>query len=261
MDALLLLIAVGALVGFVVGLTGVGGGSLMTPLLLLFGFPVQVAVGTDLLFASITKTAGVYHHHKKHNIHWRIVLLLAAGSLPAALITTSLLSHFTSQSINYRPLITVSLGVMLILTATWLLTRHLWLAHHPVEKQATKIEHYPVKTLLISGFILGVLVTLSSVGAGVIGTAILLSLFPLLRSSHIIGTDIAHAVPLTLVAGLGHLWLGHVDGHLLLALLIGSLPAIQLGTWAGSQLPNKWLQSILVVLLMALGIKCAFFTF
>lgn len=261
MDALLLFIAVGALVGFIIGLTGVGGGSLMTPLLLFFGLPIQVAVGTDLLFASITKSAGVYYHHKQSSIQWRLVLLLALGSIPAALITTGLLSHISNQSLNYQPLITVSLGIMLILTATWLLTRSLWHAHHPLQKHQTTVQHYPVKTLIIAGFILGALVTLSSVGAGVIGTAILLSLFPFLRSNHIIGTDIAHAVPLTLVAGLGHLWLGHVDGTLLLALLIGSLPAIQLGTWIGNQLPNKWLHSLLVILLMGLGIRCAFFTF
>lgn len=261
MEDVLWYIMAGAGVGFAIGLTGVGGGSLMTPLLLLFGFPPQTAIGTDLLYASITKAGGAAMQAKRHNVDWQVAALLVAGSLPAAVLTTLLLASLGKDAGNYMPLLTASLGFMLICTALVLLFRH-QIRHHASSGHHPLVQWLQSKRLpltLLAGLVLGVLVTLSSVGAGSIGTAILLMLYPAFSATRIVGTELTHAVPLTLVAGLGHLWLGHVDLALLAALLVGSLPAISLGTLLGSHLPNKWLHSMLALTLMSLGVKYAFF--
>lgn len=257
----LLYIAAGAGVGFAIGLTGVGGGSLMTPLLLLFGFPPQVAIGTDLLYASITKSGGILAHARLGSISWRVVGLLALGSLPASAVTTWILASFFQDAREYSGLLTTSLGVMLICTATVLLFRRRILAksHEGGSALLRAAQRHRAGWTLTMGLILGVLVTLSSVGAGAFGTAMLLVLYPRLPSSQVVGTDLAHAVPLTLIAGLGHLLLGHVDFQLLGALLIGSLPAIWIGTNLGSKLPDRVLQPILVSVLLGLGVKYAVF--
>lgn len=256
-----LYILAGAAVGFAVGLTGVGGGSLMTPMLLMFGFPPQVAVGTDLLYASITKSTGIVMHAKRQTIRWRIVLIMGAGSLPAALATTWLLSSFFSSANDYAKLLTSTLGVMLIFTAVVLLFRKRiqQSAHLGGNSVMNALQHHRASWTLLMGIVLGVLVTLSSVGAGAIGTAILLILYPRLPSVQVVGTDLAHAVPLTLVAGIGHLLLGHVDWMLLAALLVGSVPAIYVGTRVGESLPDRILHPILVTILMVLGLKYALF--
>lgn len=261
MDSLLLYIAAGAAVGFAVGLTGVGGGSLMTPLLLLFGFPPQTAIGTDLLYASITKTSGVIMHTRRHNVDWKVVGCLAAGSLPAAGLTTLFLAMLGSNAQDYRSLLTASLGVMLIATAAVLLFRRQLHQQASAEGHPLlhKLQAHSYLVTFMMGLVLGVLVTLSSVGAGAIGTAVLLVLFPLFKSVRIVGTELAHAVPLTLIAGLGHLWLGHVNLELLAALLIGSLPAIYVGTHLGNHLPDRVLHPLLALTLMSLGIKYVFF--
>lgn len=254
-------IAAGAAVGFTIGLTGVGGGSLMTPLLLLFGFPPQVAIGTDLLYASITKTSAAALHARHRNVDWRIVRLLAAGSLPAAGLTSALLALLGRHARDYATLLTASLGVMLIATAAVLLLRRplRQLAGAGGGALAQGLRAHTGLVTVGTGIALGVLVTLSSVGAGALSTALLLVLYPALGPRRIVGTELTHAVPLTLVAGLGHLWLGHVDLQLLAALLLGSLPAIHLGTHLGSRLPSRLLHSLLALTLMSLGIKYAFF--
>lgn len=258
---LLLYIAAGALVGFAVGLTGVGGGSLMTPLLLLFGFPPHVAIGTDLLYASITKSSGIYMHQKRGTIRWRVMGLLALGSIPAAALTTLLLATVFGDAREYASLLTTSLGVMLIITATVLLfKRRIQIKSHEGSSPLLRsVQHHRAAWTVAMGLVLGALVTLSSVGAGAIGTALLLVLYPRLAPVQVVGTDLAHAVPLTLVAGLGHLFLGHVDFKLLTALLIGSLPAIWAGTHLGTRLPDRVLHPILVTVLLALGVKYAVF--
>ncbi|MCM2972761.1 sulfite exporter TauE/SafE family protein [Larsenimonas suaedae] len=254
---LLLYILAGAGVGFAVGLSGIGGGSLMTPLLLLFGFPPSVAVGTDLLYAALTKFSGAFSHHKQQHIDWRVVKLLAATSIPAALVTVWVLDQFFDGSHAYGDLITGMLGVMLIMTAVILIFKG------PLQRFAAKkdgwIQRYTPQLTLFSGLVLGVCVTLSSVGAGVFGTAILMVLYPSFRAGKIVGTDIAHAVPLTLVAGTGHLFLGNVDFMLLGALLIGSLPAIHLGARMTRYLPDALLRTLLTGLLLVLGVRYAFF--
>ncbi|MCX4029577.1 sulfite exporter TauE/SafE family protein [Endozoicomonas sp. SM1973] len=259
MEVLLYILA-GATVGLAVGLTGVGGGSLMTPLLLLFGFPPHIAIGTDLMYASITKASGVSLHHKRRTINWRLVGLLGAGSLPAAGLTVLLLNYYFKDSSEYSHLLTSSLGFMLIMTAVVLLARsRLALdSAQPSVIQQFITRHLAAITLTM-GALLGALVTLSSVGAGAIGTALLMVLYPQLTGVRVVGTDLAHAVPLTFIAGLGHIWLGNVDFGLLASLLVGSLPAIYIGSRLGARLPEKVMHPVLASTLFALGVKYAFF--
>lgn len=241
---------IGAVVGLLVGLTGVGGGSIMTPLLLMFGTPPQVAIGTDLLYASITKSSGLIAHQKQGHIRWDIVKYMALGSVPASLLTTLIL-FFYKDSNSYTNYLTQILGAMLLFTAVVLLTRN----KLAKSEKAVFFQRNSNTSVLVMGIILGVLVTLSSVGAGAIGTAVLLLLYPALASKYVVGTDIAHAVPLTLIAGLGHLSLGHIDFNLLIGLLIGSIPATVIGSMLSSKIPNAWLRYILIVILFALGVK------
>ncbi len=256
---ILLYILAGAAVGLAVGITGVGGGSLMTPLLILFGFPYHIAIGTDLLYAAITKASGVVAHKRQGTIRWQLVMLLAAGSIPAALLTAYLLDKVFTDAHDYGPLLTTSLGVMLILTSAVLLFKSR-MSEPTTTTPPSWAQRHAKPITVIMGFVLGTLVTLSSVGAGAICAAILLVLYPRLPALHVVGTDIAHAVPLTLIAGLGHLiFLGNVDFSLLICLLIGSLPAIHVGTRLGARLPNHVLQPILASILMILGVKFALF--
>ncbi len=259
MDILAYILA-GAGVGLAVGITGVGGGSLMTPILLLFGFPPHIAIGTDLMYASLTKASGVAMHQRRGNINWKLVTLLASGSLPAAGLTVLILYLYFPDSSSYAHILTSSLGVMLILTASVLLfKKQLIKLHNKADGQPGFFQQHNSIMTWVMGLFLGVFVTLSSVGAGAFGTAVLLILFPALSSMRVIGTDLAHAVPLTLVAGLGHLILGNVDFYLLACLLTGSLPAIYVGTRLGSRIPDKVLHPILASTLLALGLKYVFF--
>lgn len=244
----------GAAVGLAVGITGVGGGSLMTPLLLMFGFPPHIAIGTDLMYAGIAKSTGVVMHAKRGNVNWNIVFAMAAGSIPASFLTVWALSQFEKPD-HYQEILTATLGLMLVLTATVILFRD------KIAKSVniTLPESKSTKIIFACGFTLGVLVTLTSVGAGALGTAIMMILFPVMRAKNIVGTDLAHAVPLTLVAGSGHLLLGNVDYSLLVALLIGSIPTIYLGTRIANFVPNRILQPVLATALMTFGMKYLFF--
>jgi len=256
-----LYILAGAGVGLAVGMTGVGGGSLMTPLLILFGFPYHTAIGTDLLYAAITKSGGVIAHQRQKNINWRLVWILAAGSIPASILTTTLLDTIFTGADEYKPVLTTALGVMLILTSLVLLFRRkLEVSHAAAEAGNHWSQRHSGAITFVAGLCLGVFVTLSSVGAGAFCAALLLVLYPRLPALHVVGTDIAHAVPLTFVAGMGHfLLLGNVDFKLLGCLLIGSLPAIHYGTRLGAKLPNNVMHPILASILMLLGIRFAFF--
>ena len=248
--------------GLAIGLTGVGGGSLMTPLLIMFGFPYNVAIGTDLLYAAITKAGGVVSHHRQKSIHWKTVRLLAMGSVPASVLTALLLSQLFTDASEYEAILTRSLGVMLVLTAAVILLRGRLQPQNRAIEQSTisGITGNKDTLILLVGIFLGIFVTLSSVGAGAFCAAVLLVLYPRMPALNIVGTDIAHAVPLTLVAGLGHLiWLGNVDFVLLGCLLIGSLPAIHLGTRLAKNIPAQILQTLIATLLLGMGIKFAAF--
>src|SRR5262245_19194472 len=245
-------------VGLIVGVTGVGGGSLMTPLLvLLFGVSPVTAVGTDLLFAAVTKAGGAWAHTRRGNVDWSVVAWLAAGSVPASAVTLILLHLFVPHPDRLSAMISVGLCLALILTACQLVFRdtlHAWAARRApktVDRRST------ARRTLIVGAILGVLVTVSSVGARALGVTALFFLYPGLAAARIVGTDIAHAVPLTLVAGLGHAAAGVVDWKLLLALLVGSLPGIWLGSAVSQKIPERVLRTGLAAMLVLIGGKLA----
>ncbi len=246
-------IAAGAGVGFAVGLTGIGGGSLMTPLLLMFGFQPHIAIGTDLMYAAITKSTGVAMHNRQNSVDWKLVRTLCAGSIPSTILTVLFLKYSFAGSADYSPILTLCLGFMLSLTALSLIFSE-QIRSFQMNTAFIKPEYVQVITFIM-GALLGVLVTLSSVGAGALGTAVLIFLYPQLKSVNIVGTDLAHAVPLTLVAGIGHLWLGNVNFALLGSLLIGSIPAIYIGTRLGKKLPDRMMRLLLAFILLSLGIK------
>ena len=253
-------IVAGAGVGLAVGLTGVGGGSLMTPLLILAGIPDKIAIGTDLLYASATKTGAMYSHNKQGTIQWNLVILLALGSIPASLLTSVVLKYYIPDSFDYGPTLTHVLGYMLILTAVVVFFKNRITKNSESDNAfALFVSAHAYSMTFFSGLILGVFVTLSSVGAGAFCAALLMVLFPRMPALRVVGTDIAHAVPLTFIAGLGHLWNGNVDFYLLAGLLIGSLPAAQFGARMATKIPNSILQPILAVLLLVIGVKFAFF--
>jgi uncharacterized protein len=248
----------GLLVGVIVGLTGVGGGSLMTPLLVLgFGFSPATAVGTDLLYAALTKAGGTFAHHQESNINWRIVGLLGLGSVPAAIVTVFVLHQLGTQSKAFNSIITTTLGIALILTAFSIILRGLFQKQSAVSEftQVIAISRRTAVNTVIVGLVLGVLVTVSSVGAGALGTLALFLLYPRLSIRQVVGTDIAHAVPLTLIGGIGHAALGTVDFALLGSLLIGSLPGIWLGSHLSSHVPERLLRSLLATMLLIIGGK------
>jgi len=250
--------AAGLAVGGLVGLTGVGGGSLMTPLLvLLFGVHPATAVGTDLLYAGITKFSGSAVHHRNGSVDWSVARRLTAGSAPAALATLALLAHFGAQSGRSGTAISVVLGYALFLTATVLLFRP-WLVARtrPVFARLSE-QRIAVLTVLL-GAVLGVLVTISSVGAGAIGVTILLMLYPNMPTLRIVGSDIAHAVPLTLIAGAGHWALGSVDWAMLVSLLLGSIPGIMIASHFATRVPDRALRILLALALVLAGAKLAF---
>jgi uncharacterized protein len=256
MDVLLYLLA-GATVGLAVGMTGVGGGSLMTPMLLGFGFPLHIAVGTDLLFAAITKSGGAIVHMMQRSVRWDLVLLMAAGSIPATVVMIVLLKYAFDSPDEYRSVLTTTLGFALILTSAAILYRHR-LAEFAMRSRHLR-DGQLGRATPVFGAILGVFVTLSSVGAGAIAAAVLMIVYPRLKSVNVVGTDIAHAVPLTLVAGLGHYYLGNVDVLLLLALLAGSLPAVWVGSRLARFIPEHVMRPVLATMLCGIGIKFAFF--
>jgi uncharacterized membrane protein YfcA len=248
----------GFLVGLIVGVTGVGGGSLMTPLLVLFfGVSPATAVGTDLLYASLTKSLGGWVHSRNGSVDWKIVGLLSLGSLPAALLTIALFKFLQLDEKTLKGLVTGVLSVALLLTATALLLKD-WIKKVAQREDGSVYElhqhHLPAATI-VTGAVVGVLVTISSIGAGVLGTVALLFLYPRLTTVKVVGTDIAHAVPLTAVAGLGHLALGTVDLVLLGSLLLGSLPGIYIGSHLSSKVPEKVLRPILAVMLLIIGTR------
>jgi uncharacterized membrane protein YfcA len=248
----------GFAVGMLVGMTGVGGGSLMTPLLiLLFGIHPATAVGTDLLYASVTKTGGTLVHGLSHTIEWRVVGRLATGSVPTTALTLLGLSQLDMQGAVARDLITMVLSAALFTTAAALIFRKKILALYT----SLVGELDPRRTALLTvltGAVLGLLVSISSVGAGAIGVTALILLYPRLSTARIVGSDIAHAVPLTLVAGIGHWFLGSIDWSLLGSLLLGSLPGIVVGSYVSTRVPDVVLRFVLAATLILVGSKLVF---
>lgn len=244
--------ASGFAVGCVVGLTGVGGGSLMTPLLIgVFRLPPAVAIGTDLWFAALTKSSGTVAHHRLRTVDYSVAGLLLTGSLPAAAATIAWMHSGGAWSYGAM---SIALGVALIVTAAVLVVRPAWQRLGLQLERALRGRRRAAATAAC-GALLGVLVTLSSVGAGAIGAALIVLLHPRLGAARTVGTDIAHAVPLTLMAAIGHASLGHVDWTLLAWLLAGSLPGIWLGARLASALPERVVRAGLCVSLATAGVK------
>lgn len=248
----------GFMVGFIVGVTGMGGGALMTPLLvLMFGVAPSVAVGTDLLYASFTKMAGSVAHGRRGTVDWHIVKLLATGSLPAAILCIITLHQLALDEKQLKGLITGVMSVALLLTATALLLKP-YVMKIARRKDGAIYElhaHHLKGATITTGVVLGTLVTISSIGAGVLGMVVLLFLYPRIAPAKLVGTDIAHAVPLTLVAGLGHAAMGTVNYALLGSLLVGSVPGIYLGSHISAKIPERVLRNILAIMLLIIGGK------
>jgi len=251
-DALAIISGFG--VGAIVGMTGVGGGSLMTPLLLsVFKLNPAVAIGTDLWFAALTKVSGSAAHHRHGNVDYRITGLLLAGSIPASMATIGLL-HWGGITTGWTGALTLALGIALLLTAASVAYRRAWSAMGLRLERYVTPERRPALTVAC-GLALGVMVSLTSIGAGAIGATLIVLLNPRIEARRIVGTDIAHAVPLTLVAGIGHATLGNVDWALLGALLVGSIPGIWLGAQLTRKLPDRFVRALLCVSLVTAGLK------
>lgn len=254
----------GFAVGLIVGLTGVGGGSLMTPILIFFfGIKPHMAIGTDLLFAAFTKMGGTVSLARQRLVPWRVVGFLCAGSIPAAILALWTLKVLGPASEQARHIMTTTLGIALLLTAGATLYKTIAFSHHKHAIDhaarlanpalATQPRHWSLPVLM--GAVIGTLVTFTSVGAGAVGVTVLLLVYPLLPLPRVIGADIAYAVPLTFVAGMGHATLGSVDWHLLALLLCGSLPGIWLGSRWMSHAPERLIRSALSLLLAWAGTK------
>ena len=249
----------GLAVGLLVGLTGVGGGSLMTPLLvLLFGIHPATAVGTDLLYAAATKSVGTAVHGLGGTIDWRLVRRLAAGSVPATSVTVLVLDWVGgARAGDAGGMISFVLGLAVLLTAVLLLSRG-WLLRVAGARLGADGPRNAVALTVLTGAVLGVLVPLSSVGAGALGTVVLFMLYPRVPTARIVGSDIAHAVPLTLLAGAGHWMLGSVDWHLLLSLLTGSIPGIVIGSLIAVRVPDRVIRPALACVLILVGSRLVF---
>ncbi len=242
-------IAAGAGVGSIVGLTGVGGGSLMTPLLIsVFHLDKAIAIGTDLWFAGLTKVSGSVAHHRESHVDYHITRKLLYGSIPASILTMVYM-HWQGITKSGQSTLAYALGVALLLTAVTVAFRPVWFKVGIwLERWVTR-ERRPTLTVLC-GAILGVLVSLSSIGAGALGATMILLLYPRLDMKRLVGSDIAHAVPLTIVAGIGHASLGNVEWTLLLELLLGSLPGIWVGAKLTKHLPETITRFALCVCLV-----------
>jgi uncharacterized protein len=245
----------GFAVGFLVGVTGVGGGSLMTPLLiLLFGIHPATAVGTDLLYAAATKSMGTLVHAAARTVDWRLVGLLAVGSVPATIVTIIVLSQFNLQSASAEHAITLTLGAVLMVTAAFLI-----LGRNIRDRYADRLQLLDRRKIdgftILLGLVMGILVTTTSVGAGAIGVTILLLLHPKMPAGRVVGSDIAHAVPLTLLAGAGHWYLGSINWALLSTLLIGSLPGIVLGSLVATRAGDALVRVALASVLILVGVR------
>ncbi|MDX1593341.1 MAG: sulfite exporter TauE/SafE family protein [Gammaproteobacteria bacterium] len=244
----------GFVVGAVIGLSGMGGGALMTPALLFAGVPPTVAVGTDLLFAPLTKFCALVQHQRSGTVRWPLVRLLALGSLPGAALALLVVSRLVADGADLQRLIVGTLSVSLVATALMLL---LGRTRHAAGRHSLIPPSWQAPLTVAAGAVVGVLVALSSVGAGALGVAVLFLLYPALPAARIVGSDIAHALPLALFAGLWHLGLGHVDFALLGSLLLGSLPGTYLGSRAALAMPEPVMRPLLGGVLLAIGVGMA----
>lgn len=253
----MMFIVSGFLVGMLMGLTGVGGGAVMTPvLLLLFGMPMTTAIGTDLWFASLSKSIAVGMHHNTNLIDWQVVKHMWYGSLPAAAITI-LLMKYGYLGGNPATLKT-AIGSAVILTALSMAFKQQLhdIGQHFRLSDARHFKQWQIPLTIFAGVLLGVMVSLTSIGAGAFGAVIMTYLYPLRLTPHkLVATDIAHAIPLTMIAGMGHLIIGNVDFKLLGLLMIGSVPGVVLGVMLSTRLPQNVLKWGVIICLLIVGFK------
>ena len=248
----------GFAVGLLVGMTGVGGGAFMTPILImLFGIHPATAVGTDLLYAAATKTGGSLVHGLARSIDWRVVGRLATGSIPATVLTLGALAHFNLSGDATRNLITLVLSVALFATAFVLVFGASIVALYRA-RVAELDPHKTAVSTIVVGAVLGCLVSISSVGAGALGVIALILLYPHMPMARVVGSDIAHAVPLTLVAGLGHWMMGSVNWAIIGSLLAGSLPGIFVGSYFATRIPERALRLVLATTLFMVATRIAY---
>lgn len=247
----------GAMTGFVVGLTGVGGGALMTPILLLvFGIAPTTAIATDLWFAAITKIAAARIHSKAGQIDWEVVKRLWSGSLPMAFLVVVLVS--LGSKVQKVTWLTQAIGVVVLITAFGLFFAPSLLdsARNRRLSNPEKFKAMQPTLTVLAGALLGVCVALTSVGAGALGSVMMLYLYPLRMTPHrLVATDIVHAIPLAIVAGLSYLFAGMVDGQMLLSLLTGSIPAVIAGSLLAKKFRARWIQIALAIVLLVAGVK------
>jgi uncharacterized protein len=247
----------GALTGFVVGLTGVGAGALMTPILLLFfGVSPATAIATDLWFAAVTKLVGARFHNNAGQVDWQVVKRLWAGSLPMAFVVVILVS-FGHAQIKVEWL-TKAIGVVILITALGLILapKLAQMAKGRRIEDPAKFKHLQPGLTVLGGAVLGLCVALTSVGAGALGSVMLLYLYPLRMTPHrLVATDLVHAIPLAVVAGIGYLFAGMVDWFMLASLLTGSIPAIIAGSLLARRISGRWIQLALALVLISAGVK------
>ena len=243
----------GLFVGFIVGLTGIGGGALMTPILILgFGIPPVMAVSTDLLYASITKCGGMVSYARKKLVDWRVVLLLLAGSVPGSLLALRFMSGLGEHA-SMEHLINLTLGFSLVLTSIAVFFRSRITA---LTANRKRISGTPLAIItMLAGLFLGVMVTLSSVGAGALGTALLIVFYPRMSMASIVGTDLVHAVVLTGVAAAGHYQMDNINLELLKFLLLGGIPGVLAGSYLGTRLSSSMMQPVMGILLLLIGLR------
>jgi len=243
--------------GFVVGLTGVGGGALMTPILLIFfGVSPTTAIATDLWFAAITKLVGARVHHTNGNVDWQVAKRLWLGSLPMALLIVVIVS--LGAQVAKVDWLTKAIGIVVLITAIGLLIAPRLVAYARGRRigQPERFKAIQPALTVMSGGVLGLCVALTSVGAGALGSVMLLYLYPLRMTPHrLVATDIVHAIPLAVVAGLGYLFAGLVDWWMLASLLVGSIPTVLLGSLLAGKISGRWVQIALALVLAAAGIK------
>jgi len=244
----------GLVIGFLVGLTGLGGGALMTPaLILILGMEPLTAVGTDLVYASITKMLGAWQHVRQRNVNWQLVMLLACGSLPGAFCGTLLLAYFEHLHLPVGHLLKPVLGVVLVAVALTTLWKTYGRADHPPPAEACEIRCRR-RWIILLGFGVGVLVSLTSIGSGTIVTLFLIVWFAM-SIPRVVGTDLTHAVILLSFAGLTHLAQGHADLRIAGLMLVGSLPGVWVGAQFTGRLPDRTVKTVLAALLLISGLR------
>ncbi|GIE92559.1 sulfite exporter TauE/SafE family protein [Paractinoplanes rishiriensis] len=251
MDFTLALAGLG--VGIIVGLTGMGGGALMTPVLVLvFGVPPVAAVSSDLAASAVMKPFGGWVHARRGTVNWAMVGWLCAGSVPFAFVGVLLL-RLVGDDARMQQVIKIALGVALLLAAGGLVLKA-WVSRRQPETPPVHVRVKPLPTALV-GAAGGLIVGLTSVGSGSLIIVALLALYPALRANHLVGTDLVQAVPLVTAAALGHAFFGDLQLDLAAAVLLGSIPGVLIGSRISSRAPAGLIRPALVIVLLASALK------